>query len=90
MIIETARAFYGALRAAREVEINESSLKRAEQQQKVSRARLSAGTATKTLVLEGRRRGGRNIRPSSLARGTTLITLIWRLSRITGVEAGGI
>ncbi len=51
VVIETARAYFGALKAAGEVEIKGASLKRAAQQQRVSKARLKAGTAIKTLVL---------------------------------------
>ncbi len=86
VIIETARAFYGALRAAREVEINEASLKRAEQQQKVSRARLSAGMATKTLVLRADAEAA-GISAELFRARNDLKNAIWRLSRITGAKA---
>lgn len=89
VIIETARAFYGALRAAREVEINEASLKRAEQQQKVSRARLNAGTATKTLVLRADAEAA-GISAELFSARNDLKNAIWRLSRITGVKAENI
>ncbi len=49
--METARAYYAALKGRRNVEIKEASLKRAKEQLRVAEARLRAGTATKTLVL---------------------------------------
>ncbi len=49
--IETARAYYAALRGRKNVEIKEASLNRAKEQLRVARARLKAGTATRALVL---------------------------------------
>lgn len=86
VIIETARAFYGALRAARQVEIKEASLKRAEQQLRVSKARLSAGTATKTLVLRADAEVA-GISAELFSARNDLKNAIWRLSRITGKKA---
>lgn len=86
VIIETARAFYGALRAAREVEIKESSLNRAQEQQKVSRARLRAGTATKTLVLRADAEAA-GITAELISARSELKNAIWRLARITGAKA---
>ncbi|MEE9542870.1 MAG: TolC family protein [Thermodesulfobacteriota bacterium] len=86
VIIQTARDFYGALRSAREVEIKEASLKRAEQQQRVSRARLRAGTATKTLVLRADAEAA-GITAELFSARAELKNAIWRLGRITGAVA---
>ncbi len=51
VIMDTARAYYGALKAAREVEIKEASLKRARERLRVSEARFRVGSATRAQVL---------------------------------------
>jgi len=51
IVIETARAYYGVLKTARDVDIENASLGRALKQQEASKARLRAGTATRTVVL---------------------------------------
>jgi outer membrane protein len=51
VIIITARAYYGVLKATREVEIEQASLRRAEEQRKVAGARLKVGAATKSELL---------------------------------------
>lgn len=47
----TARAYFGVLKAEREVEIKTAALKRAEERRKVAAARLKAGEVTKTALL---------------------------------------
>ncbi len=46
-----ARAYYGALKAGKEVEIKEAALKRANERSKVAAARLRVGEVTKSAVL---------------------------------------
>ena len=87
--IETARYFYTVLRAAREVEIDEASLTRAKEQQRVSRARLNAGTATKTLVLRADAEVA-GITAELFSAKNDHKNALWRLSRITGVKAEGL
>lgn len=47
----TARAYFGALKAGKDVEIKKAALKRAEERRKVSEARLKVGDITKAAVL---------------------------------------
>jgi outer membrane protein len=51
ILINTARAYFSALTAEKELGIKRAALKRAEEHGRVSEARLRAGTATKTVVL---------------------------------------
>ncbi|MEE8575456.1 MAG: TolC family protein, partial [Thermodesulfobacteriota bacterium] len=51
VLIDTARAFYAILKAEKQVDITDASLKRAREQERVSKARLYAGTATRAVVL---------------------------------------
>ncbi|MBI5598827.1 MAG: TolC family protein [Deltaproteobacteria bacterium] len=51
IVMDTALAYYGLLKAEKEFGIREASLKRAGEQLRVARARLEAGSATKADVL---------------------------------------
>lgn len=48
---ETARAYYGALKAGRDVEIRRAALNRAEERKKVAYARFKVGEVTRSAVL---------------------------------------
>ncbi len=51
IIMGVANAYYSALKIAREIEIKEADLKRAEERKRVSSARFEVGEVTKTAVL---------------------------------------
>ncbi len=51
VLLQTARAYYGALKAGREVGIRRAALKRAEERRKVAYARFKVGEATRSAVL---------------------------------------
>ncbi len=51
VLIEASRAYYGLLKAGKEVGIREASLRRANEQLKAARARFRVGTATRADVL---------------------------------------
>lgn len=85
IIIFTARAYYGVLKATREVEIQEASLKRAKEQRRVAEARFKAGAATKSEVL----RAGAEVAgiEAELTRAGSLLKDVEDLlRRLTGLE----
>ena len=50
-MLDTGRAFFNALKAARELEISEASLKRARERRKVASSRLKVGEVTRSVLL---------------------------------------
>ncbi|MBI5238636.1 MAG: TolC family protein [Deltaproteobacteria bacterium] len=51
VLLQTARAYYGALKAERDVDIRQAALKRAEERKKAAYARFKVGEVTRSAVL---------------------------------------
>lgn len=83
IIMETARTYYGVLKAKKNVEIKEASLRRAEEQLRVAQTRLQVGTATRTLVLRAEAELA-GIKAELVSAQRELKDAMNRLRRITG------
>lgn len=87
VMLDTARAYYGVLKALKDVEIKGAALKRAEERTKVAEARFRVGEVTRSAVLraEAEEAGAE----AELTRaGNTLKNAKVLLRRLTGVEGG--
>lgn len=87
VMLDTARAFFGVLKARRDVEIKDAALKRAKERLEVAEARFTVGEVTKSAVLraEAEKAGAE----AALVRANnSLANARVLLARLTGVEGG--
>jgi outer membrane protein len=85
VIIITARAYYEVLKAKKEVEIEEASLRRVEEQRSVAEARLRVGAATKSELLRAEAEVAGTMAELTRAK-SVLKDAEALLRRVTGVE----
>lgn len=87
VMLDTARAFYGVLKAQKDVEIKSAALKRAEERLQVADARFTVGEVTKSAVLRAQaERAGAEaelVRSSNNLENAKVL-----LARLTGLEGG--
>lgn len=85
VMLSTARAYYGALKASKDVEIKTAALKRAKERLEVADARYSVGEVTKSAVLRARAELAGS--EAELLRATNnLENSKVLLARLTGIE----
>lgn len=85
VMLDTAKAFYGVLKAQKDVEIKRAALKRAEERLQVADARFTVGEVTKSAVLRAQaERAGSEaelVRSSNNLENAKVL-----LARLTGIE----
>ena len=85
VMLSTARAYYGALKASKDLEIKTAALKRARERLEVADARFSVGEVTKSAVLRARAELAGS--EAELLRATnSLENSKVLLARLTGIE----
>ena len=89
LLLLTAGEYFGALKAAKEVEIKEAHLKRASEELRVSRARLAAGAATRAALLRAEAEAA-GISADLIRAGAELKNAMARLERLTGPSGKGV
>lgn len=85
VMLSTARAYYGALKAGKDVEIKTAAVKRAKERLEVADARLSVGEVTKSAVLRARAELA-GAEAELLRASNGLDNSLVLLARLTGIE----